>query len=103
MGATTFLVEGYWPDTGTEAFQAGAARLDERLARMRSAGVAIGTVAATLVPGDQAAYWLISGPSVDVVANACAQAGLRVERIVDAVEVRAGIPSDLNETGRDPR
>jgi hypothetical protein len=89
----TYLVEGYWPDPGTETFSAAAARLDDRFAQLRGEGVAIRAVAATLVPGDQAAYWLVAAPSPEAVALACAQAGLRVDRIVGAVEVRAGMDS----------
>ncbi len=99
----TYLVEGYWPDPGTETFSAAAARLDDRLAEMRGEGVAIRAVAATLVPGDQAAYWLVAAPSAEAVAIACAQAGLRVDRIVGAVELRAGVHTNPNRRRRNQR
>lgn len=86
---TTFVVEAYWPSGVAGSFQDATARLDARLANLRREGLALRAVAATLVPGDEAAYWVVDGPSAEVVARACAEAELPVERIVDAVELRA--------------
>jgi hypothetical protein len=99
----TFLVEGYWPDSGTDAFRAAASRLDERFEALGAEGVVMRTVAATLVPKDRAAYWLIAGPSAAVVAKACDAAGLVVERVVDAVELRADGTRSVTRAGRRSR
>lgn len=86
---TTFLVEGYWPNARMEAFSEAARRLTESVEGLRREGFAIRTVAATLVPGDEAAYWIVDGPSAEVVALACSRAGVEVDRIVRAIELRA--------------
>jgi hypothetical protein len=85
----TYLVEGYWPDRGIESFAAAALRLRESVAGLQREGFAIQAITATLIPGDDAALWIVDGPSAEVVALAYERAGLRVERIVSAVELRA--------------
>ena len=85
----TFLVEGYWPDARLELFADVTARLDATFDGLRRDGFVLRTVAATLVPQDEAAYWLVRAPSADLVATACALAGVPVERIIEAFELRA--------------
>lgn len=85
-----FLVEGFWPAGGREAFRKATARLEARLEALRNDGADVRVAAATLVPGDEAAYWVIDAPSKQLVAGACTEAGIRVDRIVDALELRAG-------------
>jgi hypothetical protein len=89
--AVTFLVEGYWPEATLESFAGATARLDASLDGLRSHshGSVLRTVAATLVPADEAAYWVVRAPSADLVATACAMAGVRVERIIEALQLRA--------------
>jgi hypothetical protein len=85
---TTFLVEGYTPDVSVESFAEAFRRLDASLQAMRGEGFVIEAVTATLVPSDEAAYWILDASSADVVKLACARAGMRVERITDALEIR---------------
>jgi hypothetical protein len=81
-------VEGYWPEATVEAFTIAAERLDKSLDDLRAEGFAIRAVAAMLVPGDEAAYWVVDGPTADVVARACERAGMAVDRIVAALDLR---------------
>jgi hypothetical protein len=85
---TTFLVEGYTPDVSVESFAEAFKRLDASLHVMRGEGFVIEAVAATLVPSDEAAYWIVDASTADVVELACARAGMRVERITHALEIR---------------
>jgi hypothetical protein len=85
----TFLVEHYWPGVTVGAFKEAERRLAASVAAMRREGMEIRTVAATLVPSDEAAYWIVDGGSREAVARAFSAAGLQVERIVDALELRA--------------
>ena len=81
-------MEHYWPGVTLEAFTAAAGRLSDSVDRMRREGAAIRTVAATLVPSDEAAYWIVDAPSIDLVGKACQGAGMGAERIVPAIELR---------------
>lgn len=86
----TFLVERYWPGVTVEAFADAVCRLEASLAGLRRQGMTIRTVGSTLVPDDEAAYWVVDAPSGDVVALAWARAGVPAERIVGALDVRRG-------------
>jgi hypothetical protein len=88
--ARTFVVEGYWPAGRSESFGDATRRLDESLGAAAGERVVTRIVAATLVRGDEAAYWVVDAPTAEVVALACAAAELQVERIVGALELRAG-------------
>ena len=85
----TFLVERYWPGVTVELFTDAAWRVDESVARLRRGGAAIRTVASTLVPIDEAAYWVVDAASIELVERAYRQAGVPVERIVEALDVRS--------------
>ena len=84
----TFLVERYWPGVTVELFIDAVRRVDEAVARLRRDGTPIRTVASTLVPDDEAAYWIVDAASAEQVELAYRQAGIPVERIVAALEVR---------------
>lgn len=86
---TTFLVEQYWPGVTLEAFTEAAGRLGDSVIRLQREGAAIRTVAATLVPSDEAAYWIVDAPSSDLVEKACQGAGMGAERIVPAIDLRS--------------
>lgn len=85
-GVSTFLVERYWPGVTEAAFADAARRVGEGVDAMRHDGVAIRIRSTTLVPGDEAGYWVIEAASKDAVEAVFARAGLPVERIVVAVE-----------------
>jgi hypothetical protein len=93
----TFLVERYWPGVTLEAFTAAAGRLRDSVDRLRREGAAIRTVAATLVPSDEAAYWIVDATSIDLIETAWERAGMGVERIVPAIELRSS--SELRAVG----
>jgi hypothetical protein len=85
---TTFLVEGYWPDVRIETFPDAARRLVESVAGLRREGFAIRQVAAALIPGDEAALWIVNGPSAEVIELAYARAGVSIDRIVRVIAPR---------------
>jgi hypothetical protein len=85
---TTFLVEGYWPGAGAETFSDATRRLGDSVAELRRDGFHVQPVSATLVPSEDAAYWIVDGPSAEIVALAYARAGVAVDRIVGAIELR---------------
>ena len=93
----TFLVERYWPGVTLEAFTAATERLRDSVDRLRREGAAIRTVAATLVPSDEAAYWIVDATSIDLIETAWQGAGMGVERIVPAIELRSS--RDLRAVG----
>ena len=84
----TFLVERYWPGVTLATFTEAAGRLADSVDRLRREGAAIQTVAATLVPSDEAAYWIVDASSIDLVEKACQGAGMGAERIVPAIDLR---------------
>ena len=107
LAVATFLVERYWPGVTVAAFEDAQRRLSGSVDRLRAEGVAIGIVAATLVAGDEAAYWVVDAPSADAIELACTRAGLTVDRIVDALDLRlehgrampvAGTPAEASLT-----
>ena len=87
----TFLVERYWPGVTVATFTEATRRLDESVDRLRADGAAIRTVASTLVLADEAAYWVVDAISLDLVTLAFSQAGIPVERVVEAVDIRPGL------------
>ena len=88
----TFLVERYWPGVTVTAFAEVSRGVDECVERLRMGGASIRTVASTLVLADEAAYWVVDAASLDLVSLAFEGAGVAVERIVEAVDLR-GSPS----------
>lgn len=86
----TFLVERYWPGVTVEAFVDAVSRLQDCVDSLSRDGAAVRTVASTLVPADEAVYWIVDGPSADVVAIAFARAEITLDRTVEALELRAG-------------
>jgi hypothetical protein len=102
----TFLIERYWPGVTVEMFTDAVHRLNESVAGLRREGIAIEAVTATLVPIDEAAYWIVDAPSADVVELACVRAKLQVERIVTALDLgrrRGPPPVDPGPSARSPR
>jgi hypothetical protein len=93
---STFLVERYWPGVTVELFDDAARRVQQAIEALRAEGSAIRTVASTLVPGDEAAYWVVEATSAELVAQAWQAAGVPIERIVSALEGRGtpGPPHD---------
>jgi hypothetical protein len=79
----TFLVEHYWPGVTEGELRDAAARV-----RASSDGMAgLRLLRVTLVPEDEAALCVFAADSAALVVEAYGRAGVRFERILDAVEV----------------
>lgn len=88
-GTSTFLVEHYWPGVTAETFRAAAARVQVEADTMAADGQEIHFLHSTLVLGDQAAYCVFEAGSSRLVEEAYVRAGVRFERVLDALEVDA--------------
>lgn len=102
----TFLVERYWPGVTEAAFTDAARRVQACVDALHREGALIRTLSSTLVPADEAAYWVVEAPSMDIVELAYERAGVPFERIVMAVEapVLEGVPAErVGLSGRDGR
>ena len=85
----TFLVEHYWPGVTVEAFAEAVRRVREAMEGLRGQGEPIRPMSSTLVPQDEAAYWVVDAPSMDLVELAYARAGVPYERILVAYDLDA--------------
>ena len=88
----TILVEHYWPGVTAEDFRIAAERVHLSASRLAQAGEPIRCLHATLVPSDESAFCVFEAASVDLVARAYADAQVRCERLLIAVEV--DVPRD---------
>jgi hypothetical protein len=92
--ARTFMVEGYWAESSLDMALESVRRLGVSLEELAPDRIRIRSVSMTLVPADEAAYWIVDAPSPELLAQACARAGLLIERIVEAIELRPGDRKD---------
>ena len=83
---TTFLVEHYWPGVTESGFSAAAESLRRSAEAIAAAGGALRYLHSTLVPEDEAAFCVFHAASRSLVEEAYARAGVRFERILDAIE-----------------
>ena len=83
---TTFLVEHYWPGVTESGFSAAAESLRRASEAIAAAGGMVRYLHSTLVPEDEAAFCVFHASSRSLVEQAYACAGVRFERILDAVE-----------------
>lgn len=77
---TTWLVEQYWPGITPDGFRDAAAT-------MAHGGSCIRYRHATMVPADEVALCVLDAASQELVEQLCARAGIRVDRIVAALDV----------------
>jgi hypothetical protein len=84
----TFMAEGYWAESSEEVALEAVRRLRVSLQELAPTEGQPRAVSMTVVPSDAAAYWLVEAPSREILDQACLRAGLSVERIVEAIEVR---------------
>jgi hypothetical protein len=82
----TFLVEQYWPGVTAEAFERAEADVRASTSELAGGGTSIRFLHSTLVPGDETAFCVFAASSAELVAEAYRRAGVRFDRIVDAVE-----------------
>ena len=96
----TFLVEHYWPGVTAEEFREAAEKVRASAVQMSGAAARISFLHSTLVPEDEAAFCVFSATSAKLVEDAYQRAGIRYERIVDALELApsAVIPPPLDTT-----
>jgi Protein of unknown function (DUF4242) len=87
---TTFLVEHYWPGVTEIGFSAAAESLRHASEAIAAAGGRLLYLHSTLVPEDEAAFCVFDASSRSLVEEAYARAGVRFERILDAVESGVG-------------
>lgn len=83
---TTFLVEHYWPGVTESGFSDAAESLRSASEAIAAAGGSLRYLHSTLVPEDEAAFCVFDASSRELVEQAYARAGVRFERILDAVE-----------------
>lgn len=88
-GWPTYLVEHYWPGVTAAAFRRSARQVAASAARLARAGEPIRFLHSTLVPDDEAAFFVLTAASPDLVERAYAGAGVTFERLVAAVESEA--------------
>ena len=86
-GATTYLVEHYWPGITAEAFHAAAERVRTTARAMARGGTPIRYLHSIMVPADEAAFCIFDAASMELIEQLYARAGVRFDRIVAALEV----------------
>ena len=86
-GRVTVLAEHYWPGVTAEAFRIAAERVRLSAAKLAQDGEPIRYLHATLVPSDESAFCVFEAASIDLVARAYADAQVRCERLLIALEV----------------
>jgi hypothetical protein len=85
-GVTTFLVEHYWPGVTESGFSAATESLRRAADAIAASGRGLRYLHSTLIPEDEAAFCVFDAASRSLVEEAYARAGVRFERILDAVE-----------------
>lgn len=98
LGTTTFLVEHYWPGVTESGFAAAAESLRAASEEIAAGGADLRYLHSTLVPEDEAAFCVFHASSRALVEQVYARAGVRFERILDAVE--PGVVSPDGRAGR---
>jgi hypothetical protein len=83
----TFLVEHYWPGVTPEQFRSAADRVQASARTIAGQDGDIVFLHSTLVPDDEAAFCVFEASTQDLVVEAYTRAGVRFERILDAVEI----------------
>ena len=88
--STTFLVEHYWPGVTESGFSAATESLRRASEAIAASGGGLQYLHSTLIPEDEAAFCVFHASSRALVEQAYACAGVRFERILDAVESGVG-------------
>lgn len=83
----TFLVEHYWPGVTEEGFRSAAERVSNCADTLGRESDEIVFLHSTLVPDDEMAFCVLEATSAALVAEAYRRAGVRFERILDALEI----------------
>jgi hypothetical protein len=94
----TWLVECYGPGIGEASVTAASDRARTAVEVERAGGTPIEYLGALVMPTDEAVFHAFAADDATRVAAASARAGLRYERIVESVSVRA--PSLIDALAR---
>jgi hypothetical protein len=82
---TTYLVEWYLPAAEHAGFRSVAHRLATAVAGIAAAGPPVSYLGAALSRPDEMAFCVLEGPGEDALAEAGRRAGLRFDRINEAL------------------
>lgn len=85
-GATTYLVEQYWPGITPDAFRAASERVRTTAEVMSHAGTPVQYLRSIMVPADESAICMVDAPSRESIEQLYARAEVRFDRIVAALE-----------------
>lgn len=88
-GKRTFLVEHSWPGVTETEFAAAAERVQASAAELEREGKPVRHLHSTLVPDDEAAFCVLEAEDALLVEVTDVRAGVRFERLVEAVEARS--------------
>jgi hypothetical protein len=94
MSRRTWLVECYGPAIGEATVADASGRARAAVEVERAGGSAIEYLGALHLPEDEAVFHAFASPDVAAVAVVSTRAGLRYERIVESVAVRAPTLTD---------
>ena len=83
----TYLVEHYRPGVSIDAFRSTVERVRSAAEAMARSGSRIRYLHSTIVPADEAGFCVFTASSCDLVEEVYARAGVRFDRIVDALEL----------------
>lgn len=89
----TFLVEHYWPGVTEADFAAAADRVRASAAVLDAEGQSIRYLHSTLVPEDESAFCVLEAVDAALVEETYERAGVRFERLVEAVETPSTPPT----------
>ena len=87
LRSTTYLVEQYSPGITTDAFRETTERVRTTAQAMARSGTAIRYLHSTMVPADEAAFFVLDAASIELVEQLYARAGIRFDRIVPALDL----------------
>jgi hypothetical protein len=82
---TTYLAEWYLPAAEHAGFRSAAHRLAAAVAGIAAAGPPVGYLGAALSRPDETAFCIQEAPGAEVLAEAARRAGLRFDRISEAL------------------
>jgi hypothetical protein len=84
----SFLAETYLPRAGAASMEETAHRARAAARELTERGIPIRFVRSIFVPDDEISFFIFDAISARVVEAACTRAGLRFERVVEAIESR---------------
>jgi hypothetical protein len=90
QASPTYLVEHYWPGVAVETFCAAVERVRSASEALDRGGSRIRYLHSTIVPADEAAYCVFRADSAELIEQVYARAGVRFDRLVDALEIAIG-------------